>query len=60
MNAFVTPISPLAEAIAELISRADTRIRAFLASEPVPTWTEYLAIATRNKPGADPACERPG
>jgi hypothetical protein len=42
MNAFVTPISPLAEAIAELISKADTRIRAFLASEPVPTWTEYL------------------
>ncbi|WP_300518939.1 hypothetical protein [Aliiroseovarius sp.] len=43
MNAYVTPLSPLADAIAELISRADARLRAFLASEPVPTWTEYLA-----------------
>lgn len=42
MNAFVTPLSPLADAIAELINKTSTRLRDFLASEPVPTWTEYL------------------
>ena len=42
MNAFVTPLSPLADAIAELINKTSARLRAFLASEPVPTWTEYL------------------
>ena len=42
MNAYVTPLSPLADAIAELITRTSARLRAFLASEPVPTWTEYL------------------
>ncbi|MDE9451087.1 hypothetical protein J3R80_11495 [Aliiroseovarius sp. Z3] len=42
MNALVTPVAPLANAIAEVITAAQTAAHRFLTSDSVPTWTEYL------------------
>ncbi|UWQ14761.1 hypothetical protein K3556_02370 [Aliiroseovarius sp. M344] len=42
MNAIVSPVTPLANAIAEVIIAALSATRRFLSSDPIPTRTEYL------------------
>ena len=42
MNALVSPIVPLANALADVITTTQTAVRRFVTSDKVPTWTEYM------------------
>ncbi|MCI2394436.1 hypothetical protein [Aliiroseovarius sediminis] len=42
MNALVTPVALLANALPGVVTAAQTAAHRFLTSDFVPTWTEYL------------------
>ena len=42
MNALFSPVSPLSIAFADAINATFSAARRALASEPAPSWTEYL------------------
>ena len=42
MNAMINPVTPLANAIADLIVAVQTATRRFMNSECTPTWTEFM------------------
>ncbi|WP_371169622.1 hypothetical protein [Aliiroseovarius sp. 2305UL8-7] len=47
MNAIVSPVVPLANAIADVIIHTQSAVRRFVASDSVPTWTEYMKSYNR-------------
>lgn len=42
MNALITPVAPLASAIADIFVALQTATRRFMTSECTPTWTEFM------------------
>ncbi len=47
MDAIVTPFLPLGHAVSRMLARAADRYKAFLLSQPVPTWIEYMSDYNR-------------